>query len=350
MVTNSNIHFEKGDYTVLNSFLKDSNASKLFIIVDENTNEYCLPKLLPYIETEVAIEIIELESGEENKNITTCTEVWQVLLELGADRKSIVINLGGGVVTDMGGFIAATFKRGIPFINIPTTLLAMVDASIGGKNGIDLGGLKNQIGTITQPEMVLIDVSFLETLSQRELKSGLAEMLKHGLIADAKHWNALKKFASITFEEFTLLIEESIAIKNKIVSEDPTENGIRKTLNFGHTLGHAIETYFLENPEKERLLHGEAIACGMQLESYISWSKNLLSISEYEEIKSVINTIYEKISWTEKDMEAILKYLIYDKKNEYGQIQFALLNGIGKCTYNQITENHVITKAFEDYN
>jgi len=199
MVTNTIIHFNKGNYEPLNRFLATANFSKIFIIVDENTNEFCLPKLLPSLETESEIEIIELEAGEENKTIETCVGVWEALIELGADRKSIILNLGGGVVTDMGGFIAATFKRGIPFINIPTTLLAMVDAAIGGKNGIDLGGLKNQIGTITNPEMIVIDVEYLETLSQRELKSGLAEMLKHGLIADKKHWNKLKDFAQFDF-------------------------------------------------------------------------------------------------------------------------------------------------------
>lgn len=350
MVTNSIIHFSKGNYEPLNSFLARNNFSKIFIIVDENTNEFCLPKLLPSIETESEIEIIELEAGEENKTIETCVGVWEALIELGADRKSIVLNLGGGVVTDMGGFIASTFKRGIPFINIPTTLLSMVDASVGGKNGVDLGGLKNQIGTITNPEMILINVEYLETVSQRELKSGLAEMLKHGLIANKNHWNKLKDFSNFDFIQFENIIKESVAIKNIIVTHDPTENGIRKALNFGHTLGHAIETYFLENPTKEKLLHGEAIACGMILESFISVEKGLLSPTEYNEIKLAINSIFEKISFAENDINSILKLLIHDKKNEYGQVQFAILNGIGNCSINQITDNETIIKAFKDYN
>lgn len=350
MVTNSTIHFNKDNYEPLNRFLAASNFSKIFIIVDENTNEFCLPKLLPSIETELEIEIIELEAGEENKTIETCVGVWEALIDLGADRKSIILNLGGGVVTDMGGFIASTFKRGIPFINIPTTLLAMVDASVGGKNGVDLGGLKNQIGTITNPEMILINTEFLETLSQRELKSGLAEMLKHGLIADKKHWDQLQNFAQFDFIAFEKIIEESVAIKNSIVTQDPTENGIRKALNFGHTLGHAIETYFLENPTKEKLLHGEAIVCGMILESFISFEKSLLSPSEYSEIKNALNNIFEKILFTENDINSILKLLIHDKKNEYGQVQFALLNGIGNCKINQTTDNETIIKAFKDYN
>lgn len=347
---NYTIHFNKESYTYLNNYLKENNFSKIFFIADENTNELCLPKILPLIETEVPFEIIELEAGEENKTIETCTQVWKVLIELGADRKSLIINIGGGVITDMGGFIASTYKRGIPFINIPTTLLSMVDASVGGKNGVDLDGLKNQIGTITNPAMVIIDSAFLETLSQREMKSGLAEMLKHGLIAKKSHWEKFKKLAEIDFDSFDELIAESVEIKNNIVTQDPTENGIRKALNFGHTLGHAIETLFLENPEKENLLHGEAIAAGMILESYISLKKELISNEEYSEIKSYLLSIYEPITFEENDKFDIINLLIHDKKNEYGKVQFALLNGIGNININQTTDNELIMNSFKDYN
>jgi len=347
---NYTIHFNKESYTYLNNYLKENNFSKIFFIADENTNELCLPKILPLIETEVPFEIIELEAGEENKTIETCTQVWKVLIELGADRKSLIINIGGGVITDMGGFIASTYKRGIPFINIPTTLLSMVDASVGGKNGVDLDGLKNQIGTITNPVMVIIDSTFLETLSQREMKSGLAEMLKHGLIAKKTHWEKFKKLAEIDFDSFDELIAESVEIKNNIVTQDPTENGIRKALNFGHTLGHAIETLFLENPEKENLLHGEAIAAGMILESYISLKKGLISNEEYSEIKSYLLSIYEPITFEENDKFDIINLLIHDKKNEYGKVQFALLNGIGNTSLNQTTDNELIMNSFKDYN
>lgn len=349
MVANSTVHFINDNYDILNQFLRENKFSKIFIIVDENTNEYCLPYFLPQLETDVELEIIELEPGEENKTIETCVHVWEAFTELGADRKSLVINIGGGVITDMGGFIASTFKRGIAFINIPTTLLSMVDASVGGKNGVDLGGLKNQIGTITLPEMVLIDTNYLQTLSQREMRSGLAEMLKHGLIASKSHWDKLKNIAEINFDEFDSLIEESVGIKAKIVEEDPSENGIRKALNFGHTLGHAIETYFLESPEKERLLHGEAIACGMILESYISVVKGLLKAEEYIEIKNQLMTIYEPIFFEENDINQIIELLIHDKKNEFGKIQFSLLDKIGNCAINQNTDNQTITRAFADY-
>jgi 3-dehydroquinate synthase len=343
------IHFSQDGYDFLNRNIKESNYSKIFILVDENSNEYCLPQLLPLIETKSEIEIIELESGEENKTIETCIQIWNVLIELGADRKSLIINLGGGVITDMGGFIASTFKRGIPFVNIPTTLLSMVDASVGGKNGVDLGGLKNQIGTITNPEMVIIDSSFLESLPQNQMRSGLAEMLKHGLIAKKSHWEKFKNLKEINFDDFDDLIFESITIKSEIVTQDPTENGIRKSLNFGHTLGHAIETYFLENPDKTNLLHGEAIVAGMILESYISLDQKLISESEYIEIKSTLNNIFDKIFIDENEQENIIELLIHDKKNEYGKVQFALLDSIGKIKINQATDNETIIAAFLDY-
>lgn len=343
------IYFNENGYEALNSHLAKSNYSNLFIIVDSNTNANCLPQLLPRLETEMTIEIIEFDAGENFKNIETCVSIWNVLTELGADRKTLILNLGGGVVTDLGGFVAATFKRGIDFINIPTTLLSMVDASIGGKNGVDLGNLKNQIGTITNPKMVLVDSSFLETLPQNEMRSGLAEMLKHGLIFDQNYWTQFLDLTRIDFADFDQLIYDSIVIKNKIVMQDPTEQGIRKALNFGHTLGHAIESYFLENESKTTLLHGEAIAAGMILESHIALNKKLLTAPEYIQIKTTIKNIFEDIPFDEKDLNPIMELLIHDKKNEYGTIQFALIESIGKIVLNQEVENEMINQAFADY-
>lgn len=343
------ILFGENAYNSLNSFVEENNYSTIFILTDNNTNEYCLSRFLPFLATNKAIEIMEIEAGESEKNINTCMEIWNILTELGGDRKSILINVGGGVITDIGGFVASTFKRGIDFIHIPTTLLAMVDASVGGKNGVDLGNLKNQIGVINVPKMVLIDTEYLATLPQNEMRSGLAEMLKHGLIFDANYWNQLKELKQTDFADFDTLIHRSVAIKNEIVMQDPTENGIRKALNFGHTLGHAIESYFLENESKKTLLHGEAIASGMILESYISWQKKLLSEEEYLEIKNSINAIYEIIVFDENDIQPILDLLIHDKKNEYGKIQFALLDGIGNIKINQEVENELIIKSFDDY-
>ena len=347
--SNYSIFFNEKGYEALNNHLISNKYSNIFVIVDSNTNEKCLNNFLPYIYTDLKIEIIEFENGEINKNIDSCVEIWKVLTELGGDRKTLIINLGGGVVTDLGGFVASTFKRGIDFINVPTTLLSMVDASIGGKNGVDLGNLKNQVGTITNPKMVIIDVDYLETLDQLEMRSGLAEMLKHGLIADANYWKKFLDLSTLDTNNLLELIYESIIIKNNIVTQDPTENGIRKALNFGHTLGHAIESYFLENENKKTLLHGEAIAVGMVLESYISWQKNLISRDNYQEIKSTINAIFNKIIFDENDLQPILNLLIHDKKNEYGNIQFALLDGIGNIKINQSVDNEVIKQAFDDY-
>ena len=343
------VHFNEKGYVALNSHFKSTKYSNLFIITDSNTNEYCLHKFLPYLETDLTIEIIEFEAGEINKNIDTCIEIWKVLTELGADRKSLVINLGGGVVTDLGGFVTSTFKRGVDFINIPTTLLSMVDASVGGKTGVDLGNLKNQIGVINVPTMVLIDTQYLETVPQNELRSGLAEMLKHGLIFDKNYWEQFLDISTIDFSDLDLLIHRSVVIKNEIVMQDPTEKNIRKALNFGHTLGHAIESYFLENENKTTLLHGEAIAVGMILESYISWQKKLITEMEYRQIKLAINAIYDTVIIEEKDLQPIMDLLIHDKKNEFGTIQFALIEGIGTIKINQLVENELILSAFEDY-
>lgn len=346
---NYSVYFDSKGYETLTEMLKPSHYSKIFILVDENTSQYCLPHLLNHLATEIEIEIIELEVGEIHKNIATCTEVWGALSDLGGDRKSILINLGGGVISDLGGFVACTFKRGIDFINIPTTLLSMVDASIGGKNGVDLGNLKNQIGIIREPKAVIVDTQFLSTLPQNEMRSGLAEMLKHGLIFDKKYWDKFKDLKSLNIDNLNELIHQSIEIKNEIVCEDLTENGIRKSLNFGHTLGHAIESYFLENDSKTSLLHGEAIAVGMILESFISREKELLTNEEYQEIKYIINDIFERVEFSQIDIEKIIELLIFDKKNEFGKVQFALLDGIGKIKINQESDNVLIYKAFEDY-
>lgn len=344
------IHFGKDKYVLLNNFIKERKYSVLFIVTDTNSNAHCLSKFLSNLTTTIRIEIIKIDSGEDKKNITTCLKVWKELSELGGDRKSVLINLGGGVITDIGGFIASTFKRGIDFINIPTTLLGMVDASIGGKNGVDLDTLKNQIGLINVPQLLLIDTNYLITLPKNELVSGFAEMLKHGLIYDEKYWIQLKTSAEFNAPNFDDLIWRSIEIKNEIVLQDSTENGIRKALNFGHTLGHAIESYFLENKDKKSVLHGEAIAAGMILESYISLQKNYISERAFSDIKNTIDTVFEKIVFEENDIDPILNLLIYDKKNEYGNIQFVLLEGIGKTKINQVVENELIKQSFYHYN
>jgi 3-dehydroquinate synthase len=262
----------------LNEYLElNTQYSTYFILVDEHTIADCLPIIMEEIPMLKDAEIIETESGEENKTIEVVTQVWYAMSDLHADRKSLVINLGGGVLTDMGGFIASTYKRGVDFINIPTTLLSEVDASVGGKLGIDLGGLKNQIGVFNFPKGVYIYPEFLQTLPDNQLRSGFAEVLKHALIKDDKYWEEVKDIEVFEHEDWTDIIAHSVQIKNKVVLNDPKESGERKILNFGHTIGHAIETYHLENSDQP-FLHGEAIAIGMVAEAILSVEKNGLML------------------------------------------------------------------------
>lgn len=343
------VYFNQDGYDYLNEILLPEKYSCLFIIADTNTAGHCLPAFLSALSTEVPVEIIETEAGEENKTIETCIQIWHALAEMGADRKSLIINLGGGMVTDLGGFIAATFKRGISFINIPTSLLAMTDAAIGGKTGIDLGSLKNQVGAMHNPQAVIIDTAFLDTLPVPEMRSGFAEMLKHGLISDKRYWNSFLDLQGITTDDLPGLIYKSVIIKTGIVQQDPFEKGLRKVLNFGHTLGHAIESYFLDNNNRHVLLHGEAVAAGMVLESYLSVEQELLTPEDYREIKTVINSVFNKISFAPDEIDNIIKLLAHDKKNEFGAVQFVLLQEIGKPVINQQVEKALIYKAFNDY-
>ncbi len=346
---NYSVYFNTESYTALNIYLQNNDFSKIFILVDSNTHEHCLPNFMANLETVLSIEIIEIEVGEIHKTIDTCVGVWNALSELGADRKSLIFNLGGGVVTDLGGFVACTFKRGIKYINVPTSLLAMVDASVGGKTGVDLGVIKNQIGVISSGEMVLIDTSFLNTLPQNHLKSGLAEMLKHGLIADRKYWLQLTDLSKFTIEDLDKLIYESLLIKKEIVILDPFEMNQRKYLNFGHTLGHAIESYFLSSEQKKELLHGEAIAIGMVMECFIS--TKLLNFSKFDcdEIKRVMHTVFGVVTILESDYNNIIDFMKYDKKNENGNVNFVLLEEIGKPKIDCFVKNELIIQAFAYY-
>ncbi len=342
------IFFNQQSYLALNDYLKSTNFSNLFVLVDSNTSDLCLPHFLAQVETSLTIEIIEIEAGETHKTIETCLGVWQTLSDLGADRKTLLINLGGGVVTDLGGFVGCTYQRGITFINVPTTLLSMVDASIGGKNGVDLGVIKNQIGIIKTAKMVLIDTSFLNTLSSREMRSGLAEMLKHGLIYDTPYYNKLTQLKALKIEDLDQLIYESVIIKKDIVEQDPTEQHLRKTLNFGHTLGHAIESYYL-NDKNKALLHGEAIAAGMIMEAYLS--SELLNFTKEDLNKIKANTInlYGKVDIIEADYAPIIDLMKFDKKNEKGIINFVLLEAIGKAKTNCQATNNLIINSFKFY-
>ena len=347
--TSYSVHFNEHCYKELNAYLEASNFSKIFILVDANTHTHCLPKFLSNIDSDLALEIIEMEAGEVHKTLETCHQIWQSLSDLDGDRKSLIINLGGGVVTDLGGFVASTFKRGVRFINVPTSLLSMVDASVGGKTGVDLGTIKNQIGVINFSDMVLVDVSFLETLPAEEMRSGLAEMLKHGLIKDANYWSRLCKLKTLNSSDLGGLIHESIVIKNEVVKRDPNEQGERKQLNFGHTLGHAIESYCLDNEAMQTLLHGEAIAAGMIMEGYLSVKTCGLSERELNEIKNTFKSIYGSVDFTENDKSSIIELLKYDKKNSHGQVKYSLLESIGSCKVDILVDDELIHEAFSFY-
>lgn len=346
---NGIIHFNNTCYPSINKHLKNNNFSKIFILVDNNTHELCLPYFLEQLETKVVIEIIEIEDGEINKTIETCLGIWNTLSELDADRKSLLINIGGGVITDMGGFVASTFKRGIAYVNIPTTLLSMVDASVGGKTGVDLGHLKNQIGVISTPDLVLIDTKYLDTLPQNQMRSGLAEMLKHGLITGESYWNKFTNLENLVFNDLDALIYESVLIKKNVVDQDPREHGLRKTLNFGHTLGHAIESYFLSNPNKTTLLHGEAIAIGMVLACYLSSQLVGFPIETSNSVKQLLANYYGKITIEESDHAPIMELLKYDKKNNHGDINFVLLKSIGDPVIDCKVDDQLILDSFKYY-
>ena len=311
------------------SKLDVSTYSRVAILVDENTKKHCLP-LLPKLNNPI---IIEIRSAEKNKNISTCNHIWEQLTINNLDRNSVLINLGGGVIGDMGGFASATYKRGIDFIQIPTTLLAMVDASIGGKLGVNFNSLKNHVGLFSNPESVIINPEFLETLAEEELKSGFAEIIKHTLITDKYLWEEVTNtsFNNLDWKE---IIYTSIKIKNKLVNSDPKEKGERKKLNFGHTFGHAIESYYLE--KRTPILHGEAIFMGIILESEISD----LTQSEKNEIKNYLLSNFALPHTPKKSY--LHKFLLNDKKNQEGKINFSLLKGIGNCTIdNLFTEDEL---------
>ena len=335
----------------INRFLKanKTNYSKLFILVDENSLKFCYPQLVEKIEAFEAGEIIEIDSGEQSKTIEVCIQIWSALSEYGADRKSLIVNIGGGVISDMGGFIASTFKRGIQFINIPTTLLAQVDASIGGKVGVDLNHLKNEIGVFNEPAAVFVNSAFLNTLDKRQVLSGFAEIVKHALIADREYWNKVTEADFAVLDDFDELIHTSVQIKNTIVSQDPKEKGIRKVLNFGHTVGHAIETFSLEHENKKHLLHGEAIAVGMVCEAYLSQEICKLSKTDLEEITEFIIGRFRPVKLDEMDFHRLIELMRHDKKNEKGDINFSLLSVIGKCEINKKAKADQIIESLNYY-
>ncbi len=347
---NYDIFLTNQNSLLINKFISKNKYSKVFILVDSNTKKYCLRLFLEKHLNGIKIELVTIKHGEQNKNTRNLYLAWIKISKLGGDRRSLLINLGGGLVSDLGGFVASTYNRGIDFINIPTTLLSMVDASIGGKVGINIQKLKNQVGLFNHPRFILIDTSFLETLPKREIKSGYAEMLKHGIIFDTKYFETLSKLKNIDSNFNIEHINCSIKIKNKIVNKDPKETNLRKILNFGHTLGHAIETHFLSKKKSKRLLHGEAISIGMILESYISHKILKMPFAQCQNIKKTINDKFKKITINREDSKSIIKLIKFDKKNSGGKVFFVLLNEIGKCETDIEVPKKTIIESIDFYN
>lgn len=321
---------------------------KLFVLTDAHTHTLCLPLLK---EIDLLSDATEIVIGAEDvhKTLDTLASVWQVLSDKGATRHSLLVNLGGGMVTDLGGFAAATFKRGFQYINIPTTLLAMVDAAVGGKTGINFNGLKNEVGVFAPASSVLIDAVFLRTLDARNLLSGYAEMLKHGLISTTQHWAELLSFDAneVDYSLLGKLVKQSVKVKEDIVVQDPFEHGIRKALNLGHTVGHAFESLALA--EDRSVLHGYAVAWGMVCELYLSHVKSGFPADKMRQTVHFIKESYGAFYIECKHYEALYAFMLHDKKNTSGVINFTLLEDVGEISINQTADKKTIFEMFDFY-
>jgi len=337
-------------FDTIRSFLVqyEFKENKIFLLVDENTRKYCLPRLMSNIQLPQEVHILEISSGEEFKSLDTAHKLWSELTEKGADRTSILINLGGGVISDLGGFVASSFKRGIRYLNIPTTLLSMVDASIGGKVGIDMDGLKNQIGMFSNPQAVFIIPEFLDTLPENHKRNGYAEIIKHSLIYEKNYWDEISGKSFKDIDNWKEIIDWSIEIKNYFVTEDPLETGFRKVLNFGHTIGHAVESYSFQF-EDEGLAHGEAVAIGIICESYISHKHSGLSEDELAEILQYISTNFDFYTFRPGYFEQIFDLMRHDKKNTADTINFTLLTTIGNSIINEVVDVALVRESLMYY-
>ena len=332
----------------LYSAIQECPHDKLFILVDEHTRELCLPLISGFGYLNDA-NIITIGAEDVHKNVETLVHVWQSLGDGGASRHSLMINLGGGMVTDLGGFAASTFKRGIKYINIPTTLLAMVDASVGGKTGINFNGLKNEIGVFSPAEYVLIDTEFLKSLDTRNLLSGYAEMLKHGIISTTEHWAELLNFnmMDIDYKALQALVAKSVQIKEGIVAEDPFEKGIRKALNLGHTAGHAFESLALET--NRPVLHGYAVAWGIVCELYFSHLRTGFPKDKLRQTVQFIKDYYGVFTFDCKQYDRLYQFMTHDKKNNAGIINFTLMGEIGDIRINQSANQEEIFEMLDFY-
>ncbi|MDR0745354.1 MAG: 3-dehydroquinate synthase [Mediterranea sp.] len=321
---------------------------KLFILTDEHTSRLCMPRLREIDDLPEMNEIV-IGAGDIHKTLDTLASVWKRLSDSEATRHSLLLNLGGGMVTDLGGFAAATFKRGFSYINIPTTLLAMVDASVGGKTGINFNGLKNEIGAFAPANAVLIDTRFLRSLDRRNLLSGYAEMLKHGLISTEAHWAELLRFDTeqVDYDDLRELVGRSVQVKEEIVGQDPFEHGIRKALNLGHTVGHAFESLALEG--NRPMLHGYAVAWGMVCELYLSHIKAGFPIGKMKQTIRFIKENYGAFHIDCKQYETLYGFMLHDKKNTAGVINFTLLEDVGKISINRTADKETIFETLDFY-
>lgn len=325
--------------------MEECSFDRLFVLVDETTKCYCLPVLNSL---HLTFDVITIGATDQHKTLDSLSHVWSELQRMGATRHSLMINLGGGMVTDLGGFAASTFKRGIHYINIPTTLLSMVDASVGGKTGINFGGLKNEIGVFNNADCVILDTEFLKTLDQENILSGYAEMLKHALISNEKMWAEHIQYSPLTsnLSPLSSMIADSVAVKQRIVTEDPTEKGLRKALNLGHTAGHAFESLALE---RTPILHGYAVAYGLVVELYLSCVKTGFPTDKMHQTVHYIKEHYGQMAITCDDYPHLLELMHHDKKNEGTSINFTLLAGIGDLRINQTATEEEIREALDFY-
>ena len=320
----------------------------LFVLCDETTERLCLPVISDF-ECMKAAQRITIPATDSHKTLESLSHVWSELQRMGATRHSLMVNLGGGMVTDLGGFAASTFKRGISYINIPTTLLSMVDASVGGKTGINFGGLKNEIGVFNNARSVILDTTFLRTMDHENICSGYAEMLKHGLINNEAMWAELLNFDLDSLDNLDILgrmVAESVAVKQRIVTEDPTEQGIRKALNLGHTAGHAFESLALE---RKPVLHGYAVAWGMIVELYLSVVKTGFPQDKMRQTVAFIKENYGRMNISCDDYPHLIELMHHDKKNQGNSINFTLLGGIGDIRINQTATEEEIKDALDFY-
>jgi len=339
------IYQEISKHNDFKEFIIKGNYSSVIVLVDKNTKKYCLPHIKECF-GEHTVHVIP--SGEENKTISSCVEVWGKLTDANIDRKAVIVNLGGGVICDMGGFIASIYKRGIDFINIPTTLLAMCDACLGGKSAVNLNGFKNQIGVFNNPKSIFINVNFLKTLPEKQIISGFAEVIKHSLIGNIRFFNELYNGFDLK-NDIEYLIARSLKIKSRIVNLDLHEKGVRKSLNFGHSIGHALESFSLMNHSQSPIYHGEAIAVGIIAESWISMKRKYLNAEELNKICILILRLYPKIKIEKADFTKIIENVSKDKKNEHNFNLFTLLNGIGQFRINEKVSKQEIIQSLEYY-